>query len=134
MATHAEQGSNGASERTGFTERIDHIGSSAQTLWTEASGALTDIKASIDLQGRLQKNPYGVVAAAVGVGYLLGGGLFTPLTARLVRMGLKLAALPFVKDELMAMAENAVDGFVSRAGQNRPEAGFHPGGDQGIGD
>ena len=59
----------------------------------------------------------GLVAAAIGVGYVLGGGLFTPLTARLLRVGVRMAMLPFVKDELMGMAEAAMHGFTSATGQ-----------------
>ena len=35
----------------------------------------------LDIEGRLQRNPYGMVAGAVAVGFVLGGGLFTRLTA-----------------------------------------------------
>ena len=49
----------------------------------------------------MKRNPYGTVAAALGIGYVLGGGLFTPLTARIVRLGLRigmrLAVLPLLK-------------------------------------
>ncbi|MEO5768323.1 MAG: hypothetical protein ABIS92_08215 [Polyangia bacterium] len=60
--------------------------------------------ATTALTDRLERNPYAVVAAAVGVGYVLGGGLFTRLTARIVgtalRMGIT-ATLPFLKEELL---------------------------------
>jgi hypothetical protein len=101
--------------RTGVGERVGHIGDSAQQLFSEASAAVTDISELLDLRGRTQRNPYLMVAAAVGVGYLLGGGLFTPLTARLVRVGVRLAAIPFVKDELISIAGQALDGVVAGA-------------------
>ena len=60
---------------------------------------------ALDIEGRLQRNPYGVVAGAVVVGFVLGGGLFTRLTARIagavLRMGL-MAALPLLQRELFA--------------------------------
>ncbi|MBZ4415610.1 hypothetical protein [Myxococcus sp. RHSTA-1-4] len=100
----------------GFGQRVDQIGSEAQQLWTDARGAVTDLGQTLDLRGRVERNPYGMMAAALGVGYLLGGGLFTPLTARIVRLGVRLAALPFVKDELLGMAEQAFQGYQTGRG------------------
>ena len=43
---------------------------------------------------------------AVGVGFVLGGGLFTRLTATIVGAGLRvglMAALPLLKEELAAV-------------------------------
>jgi hypothetical protein len=53
-----------------------------------------------------------MIAAALGVGYVLGGGLFTPTTARLLRLGMKLASIPLVRDQLLDVAEAAVDGVL----------------------
>jgi hypothetical protein len=55
---------------------------------------------SVDLRGRVQRNPIGMVLAAAGIGYVLGGGLFSPLTGRLVRVGIRLALIPLVKSQL----------------------------------
>ena len=59
---------------------------------------------SIDLRGRVQRNPLGMVLAAAGVGYVLGGGLFSPLTGKIVRVGLRLALIPLVKSQLSNIA------------------------------
>ena len=115
MTTFSSTPGNGSqasgTDASGFGQRVDRIGTEAQQLYTDARGAVSDLGATLDLKGRVERNPYGMMAAALGVGYVLGGGLFTPTTARLIRLGVRLAALPFVKDELMAMAENAVQGF-----------------------
>lgn len=106
-------------------ERIDNLGDSAQHLMNEARGAVDQLAEALDVHGRVQRHPFGMLMAAFGVGYVLGGGLFTPTTARVVRLGMKLAALPLVKDELINMAEAAVDGFASQQ-RNRtdyPEGG-----------
>jgi hypothetical protein len=58
-----------------------------------------------DLEGRLQRNPYGMVAGALAVGFVLGGGLFTRLTARIASAGLRMglaAAWPLLQRELFA--------------------------------
>lgn len=104
-------GTSGSSENNGFGQRVDQIGVDAQQLWTDARSAVTGLSETLDIRGRVDRNPYGMVLAAVGVGYVLGGGLFTPLTGRILKLGVRLAALPFVKDELLGMAEAALQGF-----------------------
>jgi hypothetical protein len=108
--THTGNGEGGS-----FGHRVDRIGTDAQQLFTDARGAVTDLSATLDLKGRVERNPYGMIAAALGVGYILGGGLFTPTTARLIRLGVRLSALPFVKDELLNMAQTALSGFQAGA-------------------
>ena len=102
--------SEGNQGQGGFGQRVDRIGSDAQQLWDDARGAVTDLKGSLDLKGRVERNPYMMLAAAFGVGYVLGGGLFTRTTGRILRLGVRLAALPMVKDELIGMAEAALHG------------------------
>ena len=102
----------------GVGQRLDHMGAAAQQLVDDARGAVRQIGSALDLGGRVQRHPYGMILAAMGVGYILGGGLFTPFTSRMVRLGLKLAALPLVKDELIGMAEAAVDGLTGRTGES----------------
>jgi hypothetical protein len=86
------------------------VGEAAGQTWNRAREGLGDLQNAIDLQGRANRHPYGTVAAALGIGYVLGGGLFTPLTGRIVglavRLGLRLAVLPVIKDELQGLAES----------------------------
>ena len=71
----------------------------------DAIGSQTDsFTRAIDLRGRVQRNPIGMVLAAAGVGYLLGGGLFSPLTGRALRIGLRLALIPLIKSQLSNIA------------------------------
>lgn len=126
----ANQNGNGSqSDHQRFGERIDHLNSSAQQLIDEARSTVHELGSSIDLKGRVERNPYGMIALAAGVGYILGGGLFTPLTARAIRFGMRLAALPLVKDELLGMAEAALNGVVEGAQQGGRGPG--PSGDIG---
>ncbi|OJH40004.1 hypothetical protein [Cystobacter ferrugineus] len=113
---------------SGFGHRVDQMGSDAQHLWDNARGAVTDLRDSMDLAGRVQRNPYLMVAAALGVGYVLGGGLFTRTTGRLLRLGVRLAALPMVKDELLGIAEAALRGVEVGAGRVADMQGSPSGG------
>ena len=51
-------------------------------------------------QEQTRENPWRAVAVAAGAGYLLGGGLFSGLTARVLgvglRAGLKASAVPLI--------------------------------------
>lgn len=51
---------------------------------------------SLDLPGRVYRHPYQSLFIAAGVGYVLGGGLFTKLTMRVLRTGMRIGALPIV--------------------------------------
>jgi hypothetical protein len=66
-----------------------------------------------DVRQRVEDEPVKTLAMALGAGYILGGGLFTALTGRLLfgglRIGLRLAALPLVRDELMGFVEAIKD-------------------------
>jgi hypothetical protein len=60
-----------------------------------------------DLKTQFDQHPYGALAAAVGVGYVLGGGFFTPLTERLAKLmlkaGIRAALVPFVAARLTGL-------------------------------
>jgi hypothetical protein len=66
-----------------------------------------------DVRERVHERPVKTLALAVGAGYVVGGGLFTPLSGRLfytgLRIALRLAALPLVREELMALVETISD-------------------------
>jgi hypothetical protein len=58
---------------------------------------------TLDIEGRLQRNPYGMVVGALGIGFVLGGGLFTRLAARILGVGLRVglvAALPILEKSI----------------------------------
>jgi hypothetical protein len=80
-------------------------------------GAVDEVTRSIDLKGRIDRNPYGTLAAALGIGYVLGGGFFTPLTGRLVslgfRLGVRLAVLPLINDQVARLVSDALGGASS---------------------
>lgn len=47
-----------------------------------------------------QENPYAVLAGAAGVGYLLGGGVFTPFSKRMLKIGMKALVIPMAASQL----------------------------------
>ena len=61
------------------------------------------LRQTLDIEGRLERNPYGMVAGALGIGFVLGGGLFTRLSARIFGVGLRvalMAALPVLERQI----------------------------------
>lgn len=64
---------------------------------------------TLDLSGRVRRNPYQTLFIAAGVGYVLGGGLFTRLTLNTVRLGFRVGSLPMVQRELIGMAQAALE-------------------------
>ena len=98
------------------------LGEQLQELAHNANSALNGVADATGLTEKVEASPYGMIAAALGVGYVLGGGLFTPTTMRLVRMGAKLATIPLVRDKLLDVAEAAVDGLVAQMKQPAEEA------------
>ncbi|MEZ0229682.1 MAG: hypothetical protein ACAI25_13720 [Planctomycetota bacterium] len=59
----------------------------------------------------VEERPYSSIAAALGLGYVLGGGVFTPLTARVagagLRLGLRMIVLPLVTKHLVERAASS---------------------------
>jgi hypothetical protein len=58
---------------------------------------------TLDIKRRLQRNPYGMLAGALGIGFVLGGGLFTRLSGRVLGAGLRvglMAAMPIIAKQL----------------------------------
>jgi hypothetical protein len=107
-------------------QHFDRINDTAQEAWTRTRDTAKDLKDALDIDGRVARNPYGTIAAAVGIGYVLGGGIFSPLTARLVsfglKMGLRLAALPFIQNEILGLAESVGAGAPEESGSKSRKA------------
>src|SRR5258708_38232731 len=79
---------------------VDEAKAFGRSLSQSANG----FSAAVDLRGRILRNPLGMMAAGLSLGDLLGGGLCTPLTEKIVRVGLRVAILPLVRGPLMTMA------------------------------
>jgi hypothetical protein len=131
MESHEANSSNGhgpGGEHAGW------VSDSAHRAWDRTRGAVSELKRAAAIDERVSRNPYGSLAAALGIGYVLGGGLFTPLTSRIValglRIGVRLAILPMLKDEISVLAdaltgenESETTGKGRRSGSAQPSGG-----------
>ena len=105
--THEQNASNGRRNET--EHGAGWVSDSAHKAWSRTQGAVSELKRAAAIEERVNRHPYGAVAAALGIGYALGGGIFTPLTSRIValglRIGIRLAILPILKDEISVLAD-----------------------------
>ena len=89
--------------------KVEKVGSSIQHLATPESVA--ELREALAISRRMETNPYGMLAAAVGVGFILGGGLFSAVARRTLGAGLKLAlqfaALPLLEQQLSSLITGA---------------------------
>lgn len=65
-------------------------------------------RAALTLSQRAMTHPYQTLLIAAGVGYVLGGGLFTRFTMSMIRAGVRMGALPLVRRALLDAAEVAL--------------------------
>ena len=63
---------------------------------------------ALTLPQRAMAHPYQTLLIAAGVGYVLGGGVFTRLTLTMLRAGVRMGALPLVRRALLDVAEVAL--------------------------
>ena len=75
----------------------DTLGHFAKEVGSTLNGAAD----SVGLSGAVERSPWLTVGAAVGLGYVLGGGLLTPTTLRILRLGAKVAMDPEVHQRLV---------------------------------
>lgn len=77
---------------TESTSDLGHVAERLRELQGEAEALLSTLDRTSgeiehELRDQLSKRPYAVLAAAAGVGYVLGGGLPSPLTRLLMILG-----------------------------------------------
>jgi hypothetical protein len=83
-----------------FVARTKELGRDAKRVADDLHGIYTTATERVDLGRVYRDNPWLVLGAAAGVGYVLGGGLFTPLTARLLRLGTRALLVPLVSSQV----------------------------------
>jgi hypothetical protein len=65
------------------------------------------------LQQQMETNPYVTLAAAAAVGFVLGGGMRSPIGQLMVRMSVRAFGPPLVNAALSNVLERATSGFNS---------------------
>jgi hypothetical protein len=84
-------------------------------------------EAAADLGSIVREHPVGSLATALGLGYVIGGGIFTRLTSRLVRvavrLGVQLAVIPVLEQELATIV--GVQKAPGPADVGKPDKGRH---------
>ena len=118
---HPPSEGSGNGHSPGLGGRVDSLGRAAHSFTEELRGTASDFGRALDVRGRAQRHPYLMVAAAAAAGYVLGGGLFTRSTARLLRVAVRLAALPVMRSELIGLAEAMLSGSAEDEGGQRPQ-------------
>ncbi len=108
---------------TGAVHHASKAFEEAKAFTDAVSSTATNFSQAVDLRGRVQRNPVAMVCVAAGIGYVLGGGLFSPTTARLLKIGVRLALIPFVKSQLSNMAGQVVSS-ATQAGEGSPGSTF----------
>src|SRR5262249_51652333 len=98
-----EAGVNGSAEGE-VAHHASRMVGEAKALGRSIGAAGSRLQSSLDLSGRVQRSPIPSVLVAAGIGYVLGGGLFSPTTKRALKVGLRLALIPFVKGQISALA------------------------------
>ena len=87
----------------------------------QARDAVKNLYQQLDIEGRVRRNPLGMVAAALGLGFVLGGGLTTSLARRLlgigVNRGIRLVLLPMLTEHLWGLAGSKRTGASTEGGQ-----------------
>jgi hypothetical protein len=63
------------------------------------------VAGKVAIDARLRNEPVKTLAIAFGVGYVVGGGFFTPTTSRFLRIATRLWLLPAVRRELTNQQE-----------------------------
>lgn len=66
----------------------------AELLQNDVQQIVHQVREKQMVQRYYRHNPYIVLAAAAGLGYVAGGGLFSPFTRRLTRLGMKALFVP----------------------------------------
>lgn len=109
-----------ADARRRLGQRLGDAGASLGAL--ASAETIRDVRAAVDLPRRMSEQPYTTLLLALAGGYLLGGGLFTPVTRRALGLGVQLA----VRAAILPMLGESLLGLFNNAAQPNPASGAGP--------
>ena len=72
----------------------EHTDDDDEQLRTDVRDLVHQVRDKRILERTYRHNPYVVLAAAAGLGYIAAGGLVSPFTRRLTRIGMKALFVP----------------------------------------
>lgn len=75
-------------------------GRNFQQILSDIGQSTMELYERVDLPRQLEEHPYRTLGIAAGLGYVLGGGLFTGFTGRAVGIGTRVLLLPLVQATL----------------------------------
>ncbi len=101
MGDEPMQGSDGRAERVLRQSRA--LGDDVRSLASELGEAAREVREKVDVSRAVREHPFRAVAIATGVGYLLGGGLFSSWTRHALGVGARMMLVPILKAQLDAM-------------------------------
>jgi hypothetical protein len=95
-----------------FQETIRHsdaIRDETIARWEELKGAAQHLSEPIDWQGRMNRCPVATMATAMVLGYVLGGGLFTRFTGKIIKIGSRLIFMPMMRNKAKSWMYSLVE-------------------------
>ncbi len=106
----SKKSGNGHAPAPGLGARVRSLNRAAHSFQTQSPHHGGGPRQRLRRASARAPSPYAMVAAALGVGYVLGGGLFSRTTARLLGVAGRVAALPLIRGELIGLAEAVLSG------------------------
>ena len=94
----------------GLGARVRSLNRAAHSFKQQVRTTASDFGDALDVRRRVRRHPYAMMAAALSVGYVLGGGLFSRTTVRLLGVAGRVATLPIIRGELIGLAEAILAG------------------------
>lgn len=92
----------------GFGEGAEEVVRRARAVGAEVSGLVEAVGAvaqtarqAINLEQRMKESPAKTLLIAAGVGYIAGGGFFTPFTGTMLRLGTRLWLIPTIRNTII---------------------------------
>lgn len=101
---------NGHAHAPGLGARVRSLNRAAHSFKQQVRTTASDFGDALDVRRRVRRHPYAMMAAALSVGYVLGGGLFSRTTIRLLGVAGRVATLPIIRGELIGLAEAILAG------------------------
>lgn len=103
---------NDSKQGQGIGDGAEEVVRRARAVGTELGGlveAVGDVakgaRKAVNLDQRMADKPVQTLLIAAGIGYIAGGGFFTPLTGTMLRLGTRLWLLPTLRNTFLNTEE-----------------------------